>query len=122
MSWRGILYSRLQFEHINPSKFDQDVTPQIYSIVKNSLGEEVPTYTNATPLRALVGKMGESNEKMDEPTKNLNDVAILITWYDPVLLDTKNKVIWQGTSYEITDSAEVYGRKRFVRLRIIAKK
>lgn len=120
MSFNGILYSRLLTEKINPGRFDNVIEIHAFSTTKNALGEDVRSYTLLATQRALVGKISASQETTETPNvKALNDVAIVITWYNSALLDTKNKIEWQGKLYEIDDSAEVYGRKRFVRLKIM---
>jgi hypothetical protein len=117
----GIIASRRLNEKINPARFDEVCQLHVMTLTKNAIGEDVRSYINQYEFRALV----ENTEAtMEEETKfnikSLKDVILIICWYDPRLLESSNKIMYRGNLYDIMTTADVYGRKRFVRMKCVS--
>jgi hypothetical protein len=111
----GFTRSQALREKINPAFFDQEVTIMLFSTTVNSLGEEVRTWTEGPTIRALVKIIDASAEMVTKTDTNLTmlRVAKVWAWYNAAMLDNRNKIRWEGNDYEIIDTQEIYGRKRF---------
>jgi len=110
----GFTRSQALREKINPAMFDQEVTILLFTVTRNSIGEEVRSYVPGPTVRALV-KVLDSNEMMTNTDTNiyLKRIAKVWSWYNAHMLDNRNKIRWEGNDYEILDVQEIYGRKRF---------
>ena len=100
--------------------FDTVITIYKLSTAKNSLGEDVRSYASIGTQRAMTAKLEASSEEIEKQTnKTLKSIIKVWTWYNVELLDTTNQVAIDGITYDIDDASEVYGRKRFIRLKLI---
>ena len=115
----GFTRSQALTEKINPGRFDQILTVLQFSEATNAIGEKVRTYTSNGTFRALVKELDASDEKVIEPNISLMKVAKVWAWYEDRLLDNRNKILYNGNEYTIIELQEVYGRKRFIMLKIM---
>lgn len=115
----GFVRSQALTEKINPGRFDRELTVLQYSETTNDIGEKVRTYTNNGTFRALVKELDASDEKEMETNISLKKVAKVWAWYEDRLNDNRNRIIYNGNTYTIIEVQEVYGRKRFIMLKIM---
>lgn len=109
-----------KYEHINPGQFDKEITIKQVSTSKNALGEDVRVYTTMGTQRGMFGHTDAAMEDIEKNVvKSHKVVGKVITWYNELLLDTKNVIELDGNIYDIVEAEEVYGRKRFVRLKVM---
>lgn len=115
----GFVRSQALTEKINPGRFDQTLTVLQYSETTNTLGEKVRSWTDNGTFRALVKELDASEEKETDTNISLRKVAKVWAWYEDRLYDNRNKIIYRGNTYVVTEVQEVYGRKRFIMLKIM---
>lgn len=115
----GFVMSQALTEKVNPGRFDQELTVLQYSESTNSIGEKVRTWTDNGKFRCLVKELQASEEKEMEQNIVLRKVVKVWAWYEERLNDNRNKILYKGNTYNIIEVQEVYGRKRFIMLKIM---
>jgi head-tail adaptor len=116
----GFSSSQALRERINPAFFDQELTVLQYSDTTNTIGEKVRAWGTPFTIRALIKELDSSDEMTTKTDMNitLHKVIKVWAWYDARLLSNRNKITWRGKDYNVIDTQEIYGRKRFVFIKI----